>query len=260
MTKLYRDLTIIRRAGEVVLFVLYLVLALALDLPLWICAVGLFVMLIAWEFLMAHAAARRLNGVLALLNDCRVQEAARQYEALLPRARRSTVPHLKLNLSACYLEAGEPARAIETLESMPPMPETRPWALTRLCRDLNRAGGLRMLDRLDEADAALNRAQACMADVPEKTLVRNGLTSACAVQAMLQKMARDEFEGAVPFFTAQMESAEVLRKKVAIHYDLAWALSHEGRDNEAREHLQFVVENGGDTWYTAAARKRLETM
>ena len=260
MIKLYRDLTIILHVGEVVLFALYLVLALVMDLPLWTCAVGLFVMLLAWQFLVARIATRRLNGVLELLNNCHVQEAARKYEALLTRARRTTVPHLKLNLSACYLEAGESRRAIETLESMPPMPEKKPWALTQLCRNLNLAGGLRMLDRLDEADTALSRAEACMADVSDKALERNGLRSACAVQTMLQKMTRGDFDGAIPFFTAQLETAGNLRKTVASHYDLAWALSHEGRQEEAREHLQYVAENGGDTWYVSAAKKRLELM
>ena len=51
-----------------------------------------------------------------------------------------------------------------------------------------------------------------------------------------------------------------LRRLVGLHYHLARSLSHEGRTDEAMDHLLFAAENGGGTWYVSAAKKQLENM
>ena len=260
MLKLYKDLLSLYWAGIAVLIALVMYLVWHHSDALLLILLGGWVLVFAWCYFLAFIGSRRLGAVLGLLNGCHVQEAARQYVRLLPRAKGSTLTLIRLNLSACYLEAGEPRKALETLEAMPPLPETKRWALPRMCREVNLAGGLRMLDRLDEADAALERAAASMAQVPEKLLARNDFRYAYGAQVTVQKMTRGDFEGAVPFYTKKLAEAAPLRKQVAAHYDLAWALTHEGRLDEAREHLRFAAENGGDTWYAAAARKKLETM
>lgn len=91
-------------------------------------------------------------------------------------------------------------------------------------------------------------------------LAKSDLRSSLEISVTLLRMARGNFEGVSAFFARQLEKSSPLRRQVGLHYHLARSLSHEGRTDEARDHLLFAAENGGDPWYVSAAKKQLENM
>lgn len=207
-----------------------------------------------------YLALRRLNKLMALLEECRVKEYVAQYEKLLPRAGRRSAPALKLNLSAGYIELGHPRKALELLESLPAFPETRSGAASRLCRDNNLAVCHRMLGDLDAAERLMEQFRAELEDAPAKTPQRSQFATICDTQTMLLNMARDKFDGAAAFFEKKLTGDTTLRSRVADHYALAWAKTREGSRDQAAKHLEYVLAHGGDTWYVSAARERLRRL
>ena len=202
----------------------------------------------------------RLKRINSLLDNCRVREYADVWRSMLPRAKRSRAFTIRLNLAAGYLELGQPRQALEQLEALPPIPASARYASVRLVYDNNLLVCRRMLEQLDEADALLPVYRSHLEAVPQRLAQRSGVGVAYESQAMLQRMVRGDFHGAIPFFEELLRTAPTLRKQTAAHFDLAWALHHEGRDDEARDHLAWAVANGGDTWYVNAARRKLEEL
>ncbi len=222
------------------------------------------VLIVLWVLLVFAAfegiAFARLKRANDLLDNCRCRDYIDYWERMLPRARRTNAFTVKLNLSAGYLEMGRPQRARELLDSLPPIPEKPRYASYRLVNDNNRVVCSRMLDRLDEADAQLSLYRTHLAAVSPKLAKRSRIDTLCETQAVLQRMARGDFDGAIPYFEGRLRDAPALRGRVAAHYDLAWALHHEGRIDEARDHLAWAAANGGDTWYATAAKRKLEAL
>ena len=202
----------------------------------------------------------RLKKVNSMLDDCRVREYAGYWERMLPRVGGKNALTAKLNLAAGYLEMGEAQRALDLLQTVPPIPETRSYTSYRLVYDNNMLVARRMLGQLDEADALLDAYRRHLDAVSPKLAERTGIRTFYENQTMLQRMARDDFDGAIPYFEERLRTAPTLRSRVSAHYSLAWALSHEGRADEARQHLTFAAENGADTWYVSAAKERLEKL
>ena len=264
--KLYRDLHIVE-------FLLAGTGAVAIVLPptlrdqsIFLPSLLAFLWIVVCAFFFQWLAIRRLNKVMALLNECRVKEYVAQYEKLLGRARRkTTLPvkttlSVKLNLSAGYIELGHPRKALELLRDLPDFPKGRSGTALRLVYDNNMAVCQRMLGDLDEAGRLLEQYRADLAAAPEKTPQRTQIVSHCRKQAMLLNMARGDFDGARVFFQTELRTDATERSRVADHYALAWVSLQEGSRDESAKHLEYVLAHGGDTWYVSAARERMRQL
>ena len=258
--KLYRDL-------NAVAFLLSLAGALAIVLPptlrdenIFLPSLLAFLWIVACVFFFQWLAVKRLNKVMALLNECQVKEYVAEYEKLLGRARRKAVLPVKLNLSAGYIELGHPRKALELLRDLPAFPKGRGGAALRLVYDNNMAVCHRMLGDLDTAETLLAQYQADLAAAPEKTPQRAQTVSHYRKQAMLLNMARGNFDGARVFFETELQTDTTPRSRVADHYALAWVSRQEGNAEESARHLEYVLAHGGDTWYVSAARERMRQL
>ena len=258
--KLYRDLNIVS-------FLLAVAGAVAIVLPptlrdqnILLPSLLAFLWIVVCVFFFQWLAVKRLNKVMALLNECRVKEYVAQYEKLLARARRKTILPVKLNLSAGYIELGHPRKALELLRDLPDFPKGRGGAALRLVYDNNTAVCLRMLGDLDMAEALLKRYQADLSAAPEKTPQRAQTATQYRKQAMLLNMARGSFDGARVFFETELRTDATARSRVADHYALAWISLQEGSRDESARHLEYVLAHGGDTWYVSAARERMRQL
>ncbi len=260
MVKLYKDLNAIRIAGEIVLFLFCIVISLLPKLPALPCAAAVFLLFFGWRYLMQRVAERRLSRVLDNYNRCRARQGLDQLESLLKRCDSGTVYLIQTHISFGYLLLGNAERALEILDTLPPFPEGESWLPLKITCEGNRGTALLMLDRLDDAEASIARFADILSGMPEKYLRNGGLRGTYQALFTELRMARGDYEGAADFYARRLPDAPTLRRKVYNHYMLAWALTHDGRTDEAREHLQFAAENGGDTWFVEAARKKLETM
>lgn len=260
MIKLYKDLYIIYLTGSIAVCVIYFVLAFAADLRPLTCLIIAYVLLFAWGFFMRRAATRRFDRAIRDLEACRIRQGMSQIEPLLKRCGRNSVFLIRSDLAFGYLMLGDAKRGLEMLDALPPFPEKKRWLPLQLVCEGNRGSAYLMLDRPDDTEASIARFTALLEKTPEKYLRRSDLRASLRVQITELQMARGEFDGAVELFTARLRAAASVRQEVFAHYMLAWALTHEGRTDEAREHLQFAAENGGDTWFADAARQRLEVL
>ena len=230
------------------------------EAPGWLRPVVIGVWLVAVFITCEAVGYSRLKKVNSLLDDCRVREYADYWERMLPRVGGKNALTAKLNLAAGYLEMGEAQRALDLLQTVPALPEKGSYASYRLVYDNNMLVARRMLGQLDEADALLQAYRQHLDAVPPKLAERTRIRPFYENQTMLQRMARGDFDGAAPFFAERLRTAPTLRSRVSASYSMAWALCHEGRADEARPHLTFAAEQGGDTWYASAARERLEQL
>lgn len=260
MVRLYKDLFIIYVVGEILIPVLYFVLTIVAHMHILPCLILAYILILGWLFLMQRIATRRFNRAIQNMEECRIRQGMSQIEPLLARCGRNTVFLIKADLAFGYLMLGEARNALEMLDSLPLFPEKKRWLPLQLVCESNRGSAFLMLNRLDDTEASIARFAAILENTPEKYLRRTDLRTVYRTQLCELGMARGDFEGAVELFTERLNDAATPRRRVFAHYMLSWALTHDGRVDEAREHLHFVAENGGDTWFTAAAKKRLEAM
>ncbi len=203
---------------------------------------------------------RRLNKIMALLDDCRIGEYVAEYEKLLPRAKNSDALFVRLNLSAGYIEQGHPRKALDILRDLPDIPAGRRGTSSRLCYENNTAVCHRMLGDLDTAETLMETLRSDLETAPEKTPQLAQIASNYQAQACLLRMARGNFEGSRALFEGQLPAASSERSRVAAHYALAWVSLREGRKDESARHLEYVLAHGGDTWYVGAARERMRQL
>ena len=256
------------RRLNILFYLLSLAGALALVIPpvlrgdhIAIYAASAFLWILLCAMLFQFLAVRKLNAVMALLESCRTEEYIARYRELVQNASGSSAYALKLNLSAGYLEAGRAREALELLQSLPLVPEGRGKTALELLYDNNHLVACRMLDRLEEADRALETFRAHLDAAPPRTPQLEQFRRSFQSQSVLLRMTRGDFEGAEAYWQEDLESsARTLRHVAADRYALGWTLHALGRAEESREHLAWVAENGGDTWYAASAREKLAAL
>ena len=258
--KLYRDLNIVSSSLAVAGAVAIVLPPTLRDQNILLPSLLAFLWIVVCVVFFQWLAVKRLNKVMALLNECQVKEYVAEYEKLLGRARRKAVLPVKLNLSDGYIELGHPRKALELLRDLPDFPKGRRGAARRLVYDNNMAVCHRMLGDLDTAEKLMARYQADLAAAPEKTPQRAQYTAHCHTQAMLLNMARGNFDGARVFFETELQTDATERSRVADHYALAWVSLQEGSKDESARHLEYVLAHGGDTWYVSAARERMRQL
>ena len=260
MVRLYKDLNAIRIAGEIAFFILCFILSLLPHLHTFPCVAFVFLLFLGWRYLFERIAARRVSRAIRNYDECRARQGVEHLESLLKRCDNGTVYLIKAHLTFGYLLLGDASRTLELLDSLPPFPDGKRWLPLQFICEGNRGMACLMLGRLDDAEASNTRCAAILAQMPEKWLRDGEIQGTYQASLTELRMARGDFEGAADFYARRLPEAPTMRRKVYNHYMLAWALNHEGRNDEAREHLQFAAENGGDTWYAAAARKKLDTL
>jgi tetratricopeptide (TPR) repeat protein len=216
---------------------------------------------LAWIFicagLFAFFACRRQKGLLQQLDDCHVRAYTERWEKLLPRTRRKMRTTAQLNLAAGYLELGETQRAQELLRQIPTdFPANKAGRLQQLAYDNALLTVYWQQGDVERAESVLRRYEADLHAAPNLP-GREKLSAAYRRKATLLEMARGRFDGAEAFFRLLLQTDVTCRARVADHYALALICRREGRKEECREHLRHVLDHGGDTWYTAAARQHL---
>lgn len=260
MINLFKNLKILLYVGDFVLFGVYLALALWADLPAVPCMIGYGIMLLAWRYLLQRMAYQRFSRITSDLENCRIRQGISQLQALLSRCGQGTFFLINADLAFGYLMLGEAERGLAILNALPPFPDKRGWLPLKLVCEGNRGAAYLMMNRLDEVEASIERYAAILSETPKKYLKKSKLEDSYQAQLIELQMARGNFEGAVDFFRSRLQKAATLRQEIYSHYMLAWALHHDGYTDEAKTHLQFVAENGGDTWFADSAQKKLETL
>lgn len=109
---------------------------------------------------------------------------------------------------------------------------------------------LDLAEDLEEAGAWLDRLEAHADKKPATVRMLEGQRACLALR-------RGETQGLEPIFLAALERAEAARFQVVWRWELAALCRLEGRQAEAREHLEYVAEHGNKLYMKADAEKLL---
>lgn len=72
-------------------------------------------------------------------------------------------------------------------------------------------------------------------------------------------MEEGKFEGAKAHFVKLLDEPQSLVGKVYVQYILSKIYAYEGQVEQERQALEFVAQNGGETYFAVDARIRLKS-
>ena len=257
------------------LFVLYWVLALSgipvlvfaadtLSVPEYVllcvgCVLWIFIVAIVLS-LIAQKRVERIDQ--ARTERCQVREALAAFEQIAAKkrvmrnkkVRRDTL----VNLSAQYITLGDTARAAWLLGQIELSPVKNAVSAANAAVYCNNYCCIFLQENnIDKAEQALADMKRVL-DTPKMPgIYKNKLLPLYQGKVLALKLAKGELEGLDVAVNLLMQNADNLLTKVSYHKLLAEIYHRTGRDEQARDSLRFILENGGDTYYVGWARAYL---
>ncbi len=221
-----------------------------------------FLWITACVWLFQFLAKKKYAKIMALRDNCRLEECASCYEKLLKRApRRDQRFVLQMNLVTLYLDMGQTEKARQILYSADNrFPNKKRYAHLQPIY-WNQLCALCLLDQdYESAQNALERMElaAESKDLPPKARAQ--------VQEMLQlrrayvQIAQGNAEGAEELLTKALEVQKAPLGKAAYQYWLGRVYLLQQEPEKARQAWRYVAENGKNSVYTCNAREELEAL
>ena len=218
----------------------------ALGLPL----LAVYLVCLCWIaggwFLINFGVSRRLRAAVQTLDqDCDPEPMLELCRTVLRQNPKSVIYRLNGGFALLALGRREEAAAeLAGLEGNRRIWKNSSLALSYCSCRLDLAGDL------EEAAAWLDRMEA-HADKKPATARTLEEQRACLA------LRRGETQGLEPIFLAALERAATARMQVAWRWELAALDRMEGRQAEAREHLEYVAAHGNKLYVKAGAEKLL---
>ncbi len=197
-----------------------------------------------------------ING---LLLNCKTREFISKYEkpALGVKDGRMSLV-VMINLFVGYFNLGDFERARSIIFSLHPLNGTGAFDIAaNITLFLNLYEAHACVGEYDLAEQALNSAEAMLSSPKLNRLQRDELSREMFCKRMSLNALKGRYEGAEEAFRYSLSNAKSPIAKVADSQMLAICLAKAGKNDEAREHIRFIIENGGDTFYVGWARKAL---
>lgn len=257
MLKLYKDLRIIY------FFVAFFGAVAVVLPPIWRDEPFLPQALIGFVWIMACSvsfellAAKRLNKLIELLNNCHTQAFLDAYDKLHsthPRTRAL----LAVNRSAGLLNIGRPRQALAELEAIPTdFPNNAAGTVMAGTYYNNLLMAHLYLRDIPQARQDLEKMRQALDSPRLKPQHREGLLIHYQDKVVLLDLLQGQYDGAEQYFTATLREEKALVRQVTCRYWLSRLYEQQGRTEEAEMEMRFVWRNGGDTWYAREADKLL---
>lgn len=259
MLRLYKDLQIKYRLCYVVIIIFFTVV--------WILSVSdkrafIFlgieiVLLLGCNICFELKARNRMNATTNLLNQqCRVQDYLKQILPLLERAKDGyTELFLAVNLSAAYLNLDDTDKALFYLQYV--AADTEKGKLNHLQDELmisyyrNYAVIYARKGNMEAADVMLAKMRSRIDSVKMTQTAKQMHEQAYKIQKIRMQILQENYEGVEEYCRNERMTEQNMLTKIFLYDILRDVYLHEGRQQEAQECREFILQNGGDTYYVA---------
>ena len=203
-------------------------------------------------------AAKRLNKLIELLNNCHTQAFLDAYDKLHSKQTR-TQTLLALNRSAGLLNIGRPRQALAQLQTVSTsFPSNAAGAEMAGVYYNNLLMAHLCLRDIPQAQRDLTQLQQVLNNPRLKPQHRETLLTHYRDKELVLDLVQGRYDGAEQYLTSTLADEKILLRQVSCRYWLARLYAQQGRTVEAEKELYFVRDNGGDTWYAREAAKLLE--
>lgn len=204
-------------------------------------------------------ALKRLAVTAALLNtQCRAGDYVQQMLALMERAKGSYIRlFLSSNLAAGYLNLGDVDNALFYLQSVTIDTKKRqPRSVGEiLIRYYNNYATVYMRKgNLEMADAMLERMQNQIYSIRMSPASRQEYEKNYERKQLQMQMLRGGYEGVEEYCQRELKTEQTMLIRVFLYDFLREVYLHEGKQAEAEKCCDFILKNGGDTYYAARIR------
>lgn len=180
-------------------------------------------------------------------------------EILFKRKNRKNELFLRTNLSAGYINHGQPEKGISILTDFIPQFSYKGNDLIKVVAYYNNlfSAYLQLKDR-ENAEKALTVLKTVSEDpkFPKILYSDTDITGLAERNGYLIKIFDGVYDGAEEFFLKSYINAKNMLEKVASSYTLAKIYTHFGNNEKAEQYIAFAAQNGGDTVFAEKARKR----
>lgn len=188
--------------------------------------------------------------------SCHLRPCISLYEDLL-KITKGSKDFIYINLSTLYLACGEFEKMNQALSAIPETFKADPKSISMACFYYNnRAFGYLMSGNLDQAEQDLEKMKYYL-DLPTAVNANHSRALYEAKQYLLRVLRGEageiEFDLREKLVEQRDPSGQLL-----YGYILCTYLLNQGQRDKAKEYLTPMAENGGDTFYAAWAREKLD--
>lgn len=260
MLRFYKDLTVLyfitAITGGCAFFFLYYYI----DGELISGILGAVCIIIIFHFLFVFLALLRYIKTSRLMSKkCDCKSFIEKSEILFKRKNRKNELFLRTNLSAGYINHGQPEKGISILTDFIPQFSYKGNDLIKVVAYYNNlfSAYLQLKDR-ENAEKALTVLKTVSEDpkFPKILYSDTDITGLAEKNGYLIKIFDGVYDGAEEFFLKSYINAKNMLEKVASAYTLAQIYINTGNTEKAEQYIAFAAQNGGDTVFAEKARKR----
>lgn len=257
MLKAYKDLRIGYYLSILALVILMIILVICTDISMVLVFLIELVWILGSNILMSAIAAKRINTITGMLNDqCNAREFISQTFALYGEAKGNiTKMFLPSNLAAGYLSLGDADTALFHLQSITANEER--WQKKKSALAIsyynNFTHAYIMKQDYRAAYEMLEKMQKQLGIVKLKPRVRQQYEVNYQLKRIRLNMQQGNYAGVEEYCIPLLQNSKMLLLQVALCDILRDVYLHEGRTEAAEKCKEFILQNGGDTYYVAKA-------
>lgn len=257
MFKAYKDLRIGYYLSVFAGFILASLFIIFADINMILIDLFFIIWVFASNYLLSFIAVKRVNAVTALMNNqCNIRDYLSQTLALYGDAKGSiTKMFLPLNLAAGYLALGDADTALFYLQSIAVDEERLQKKKIALAIPYYNNYTLAYIMKQDDKAAyeMLARMRRQLDIVKLKPLAKQQFESNYQLKRVRLNMRQGNYAGVEEYCIVLLQNSKMLFQQVVVCDILRDVYLHEGRWQEAQKCKEFILENGGDTYYVAKA-------
>ncbi len=223
--------------------------------------VGYIVGYFAIVLFLDRIAIKRYDPIIKKLGNCQTADFIWEHQALLANDQTDTLQRkqVQLNLVAGLWDAGEFQTAWELLQTVDLSKVKNKLyqpLLNALCQSLMVSVHLRG-GNPDAAQAALEEIRRILSKQAKESPWTVTVKETCEGLQYNINVKRGELDGAYEYYSTVKNSDKAPAERTHAAWQLHLICETEGKREEAIEHLRFVSEHGGDTYYAKEARRIL---
>lgn len=222
---------------------------------MWIILIA--ILLVFLETLALKALAKKhFKQYTDLYYNCQIAEYLKASEDFLSKAKKPVIIELFRNniFTACMaqLDLDRAGRLVKTMQPNIQNVQNEIVYYSNICIYFKE------VKDFAHAQAALDSLKAIVSrpNLPEKAH-QFALQQIQSLTYALN-LKQGNYDGAKAFFENELLGATSKLKQVSVRYHLQDICLHENNVSEAKEHLAFILENGGDSYYVEEAKRMMQ--
>lgn len=193
-------------------------------------------------------------------NNCQIDEYLKRIKKIYDRENRYELKFTAAyDLATGYFFKGEFKQAQDLINMyVPEQPMSDNQARLKAFFHADLAGIYLHTGEQEKVAAEVKKIRDMFGLYPMSQVARNSASLAYFDATCYELMAKGEYSEAAKMLIHSMPTHTSMLSKVSTKYDLAVCYINMGETEKAKELLEFVAANGGDTFYVAEAKKQLE--